>query len=178
MFRAGFPRLVCLAFLPMALWASEGGVWLDVPFVRQEKNGCGAATIAMVMQYWQRQLRQSPNADPALIQRVLYNPKAHGIYASDLQNYLIAQGYRTFVLRGTWNDIEEQLAKGRPLIVALKSGRDAFHFVVIAGVNPQENVVLKNDPAERKLLKQDRATFEKEWKATANWMLLAMPQSR
>ena len=35
------------------------GVWLDVPFVKQEKDGCGAASIAMVMQYWQAQQGQS-----------------------------------------------------------------------------------------------------------------------
>ena len=36
------------------------GVWLDVPFVKQEKNGCGAASIAMVMQFWQRQQGLTP----------------------------------------------------------------------------------------------------------------------
>ena len=39
------------------------GVWLDVPFVKQEKDGCGAASIAMVMQYWQAQQGQPANAD-------------------------------------------------------------------------------------------------------------------
>jgi hypothetical protein len=34
-----------------------------------------------------------------------------------------------------------------------------------------------NDPAERKLLTQERAGFEKEWSATHNWMLLAVPAS-
>ena len=37
----------------MALAAERSGVWLDVPFVKQQKNGCGAASIAMVMRYWQ-----------------------------------------------------------------------------------------------------------------------------
>jgi hypothetical protein len=32
--------------------AEDSGVWLDVPFVRREKDGCGAASVAMVMQYW------------------------------------------------------------------------------------------------------------------------------
>jgi hypothetical protein len=31
--------------------AEPAGVWLDVPFVSQEKNGCGAASIAMVVRY-------------------------------------------------------------------------------------------------------------------------------
>ena len=36
--------------------------------------------------------------------------------------------------------------------------------------------VLTNDPAKRKLLKQARTNFEKEWKAAGNWTLLAVPQ--
>jgi hypothetical protein len=35
---------------------------------------------------------------------------------------------------------------------------------------------LLNDPARRKLLKQDRSDFEKEWSATGQWTLLALPQ--
>ncbi len=31
--------------------ADPAGIWLDVPFIAQEKDGCGAASIAMVMQY-------------------------------------------------------------------------------------------------------------------------------
>jgi len=30
--------------------ADPSGIWLDVPFVKQEKDGCGAASIAMVIQ--------------------------------------------------------------------------------------------------------------------------------
>jgi ABC-type bacteriocin/lantibiotic exporter with double-glycine peptidase domain len=162
----------------VTLCAAEGGVLLDVPFVHQDKNGCGAASIAMVMDYWQREFNQRSNADAGQIQRALYSPQAHGIYASDLQKYLNDHGYRTFAIRGSWSDLEEQLRKGRPLIVALKTGRDDFHFVVVAGVDSQQNLVLKNDPAERKLLKQDRVSFEKEWNATENWTLLAVPRSQ
>ena len=33
-----------------------------------------------------------------------------------------------------------------------------------------------NDPAQRKLLKQDRSEFEQEWSAAGKWTLLALPQ--
>ena len=73
-------------------------------------------------------------------------------------------------------DVKDHLAKGRPLIVALKPGRGPLHYVVVAGVDWEQGVVLANDPAERKLLKSDRSSFEKEWKAAGNWTLLAVPQ--
>jgi hypothetical protein len=47
----------------------------------------------------------------------------------------------------------------------------------VTGIDPEHNLVLLNDPAERKLLKQEIAGFEKEWKGTAHWTLLAVPQS-
>ena len=161
------------------LWASTGAnVWLDVPFVKQEKNGCGAASIAMIMQYWQRQQSKAPSEseDAAQIQRELYSKQAHGIYASDLEQYLAQHGFRTFAFRGEWSDLQSNLAKGRPLLVALQPGRrDPLHFVVIAGVEPTPGFVLMNDPAQRKLLKQDRSDFERQWKAAGNWTLLAVP---
>jgi hypothetical protein len=48
--------------------------------------------------------------------------------------------------------------------------------VVVAGVDAEQGVVLTNDPAERKLLKQARTNFEKQWTAAGNWTLLAVPQ--
>jgi len=168
-----------IALSLVALALDPPGVWLDVPFVRQQKDGCGAASIAMVMQYWQRQQGRSATGseDAETIQRALYSAPAHGIYASDLEHYLGRQGFRTFAFQGKWDDLKAHLIKGRPLIVALKPrGKAPLHYVVIAGLDWQQQLVLKNDPAERKLLKQDRSSFEKEWNAAANWTLLAVPQ--
>ena len=155
-------------------------IWLDVPFVKQERNGCGAASIAMVMQYWQNQgpSAADKNVDPAQIQRALYSRQAHGIYASDLQRYFEQQGFRTFVFHGEWQQLMGHLEKGRPIIVALKptSGDAALHYVVVVGGDSERALVFVNDPAERKLLKRERSSFEREWNSTGNWTILALPQ--
>ena len=173
-------RILAVLSLGGMLFAADGGsVWLDVPFIHQQNNGCGAASIAMVMQYWQRQQQQSPqaSAEAEQIQRSLYSSEAHGIYASDLEHYFQQHGFRAFAFRGEWNDLKEHLEKGRPLIVALKPERGApLHYVVVAGLDEQQGIILKNDPAERKLLKQERSNFEEAWKAAGNWTLLAVPQ--
>ena len=108
---------LCLCGVVLA--ADRSGVWLDVPFVKQEKDGCGAASIAMVMQYWlSKQASASTSVDPLEIQRALYSKEGHGIYASDLEKYLQEHGFRTFAFQGTWDDLRQHLEKGRPLIVA------------------------------------------------------------
>ena len=62
---------MCLGVCGVLPAADLPGVWLDVPFVKQEKDGCGAASIAMVMQYWQAQQGQAANqtSDAIQIQR-------------------------------------------------------------------------------------------------------------
>src|SRR6266853_5851032 len=114
--------LVLLGVCGALLAADPPGVWLDVPFVKQEKDGCGAASIAMVMQYWQRQQGQSAgqNSDAVQIQHALYSAKAHGIYASDMERYFREKGFRTFTIHAEWEDLKQHLNKGRPLLVALK----------------------------------------------------------
>ena len=64
MLRRIFSHIAAFLLAGACLYAAEGSaVWLDVPFVKQEKNACGAASIAMVMQFWQHQQRLLPNAD-------------------------------------------------------------------------------------------------------------------
>jgi len=155
-----------------------GGVWIDVPFVRQPRDGCGAASLSMVMQYWARQQGRAPSSDSDVssIQRMLYVAAEHGIPAASMQSYLRQHGFLVFVLNGHWSDIEQQIRKGRPLIVALRPpGERALHYVVIDGIDPARGVVMMNDPADRKLLSEERAAFEKDWSATEDWMLLAVP---
>ena len=158
---------------------STPALWLDVPFVKQEKDGCGAASIAMVMQYWGLKQEQpaGQTANPILIQRALYSSDAHGIYASQVERYFQQNGFQTFSFAGTWADLREHLEKGRPLVVALKAGGAPLHYVVVAGFDSDEGVVMLNDPARRKLLKQDRSSFEREWTAARNWTLLALPRA-
>jgi ABC-type bacteriocin/lantibiotic exporter with double-glycine peptidase domain len=171
------------ALLPMMLsgaLAAGAGLWLDVPFVRQQANGCGAASIAMVMQYWLagKGTAVPPAADAGRIQRALYRPQAKGIYASDMERYFRRNGFRVFAFRGTTEDLQHHLAKGRPLIVCLKdSGKTGpLHYVVVVGLERQDGTILVNDPAERKLLKMDLRNFETRWRPMDNWTLLAVPE--
>jgi ABC-type bacteriocin/lantibiotic exporter with double-glycine peptidase domain len=173
-----FAVVVCLCG---AAFAQGTGVWLDVPFVQQEKNGCGSAVIAMLLEYWHKQQPRPGDSPvvPAEIQRSLYSRGAHGIYSSDVEHYLQKQGFRTFTVQGDWDLLRKHLEKGRPLIVALKPlrGEASLHYVVVVGLDWQKNLLLINDPAQRKLLKVERAAFEQEWQAVRRWTLLAVPST-
>lgn len=153
-------------------------IWIDVPYVHQPSEGCGAASLAMVMAYWAAQEGKTAGSDGdvAVIQRELYTPKDHGISAERMRDYLRQHNFQVFAVNGSWSDLEQHLREGRPLIVALRpSGQKELHYVVVDGIDAERGTVTVNDPAERKLLTRERAGFEKEWSATKKWMLLAVP---
>ena len=159
--------------------ASPPGVWLDVPFVAQAKNACGAASLAMLMQFWERQRGATHvrASDETTIEAAL-DPRAKGISNEAMTAYLNANGYRAFAFAGKWGDLRENLEKGRPLIVALgpAGAKGPLHYVVAAGVDWVHDFVFVNDPAQRKMMRVARSEFEDEWKATGNWTLLAVPR--
>lgn len=154
-------------------------MWLDVPFVKQTEEGCGSASLAMLLQYWNAHGASvsAERQDAAAIQAKLYSRKGRGIFASDMQKYLEGSGFRVFSVAGDWNDLRKHLSQGRPLLLSIQPpGRKApLHYVVVAGLDWEHQAVFLNDPARGKLIRVERSEFEKEWQATRNWMLLAVP---
>lgn len=161
--------------------AGPPSLWIDVPFVAQSQDGCGAAAISMVMQYWENRPGQSRSvrAAPDRIEAAL-NPRAEGgTAASDMEGYFRASGYRVFAFRADWSDLQHHLQAGRPLIVSLKGSGPwgPLHYVVVVGIDAQRGFVFLNDPARQKSLRISREGFESEWNPTHDWTLLALPQS-
>jgi len=167
------------ALLAQAAPAKNSGVWLNVPYVQQTEDGCGSAALSMLLQYWSAHGAPvtAGRADAAAIQKQLYSPKAHGIFASDIERYLRESGFREFAVRGEWSDLRQHLEQGRPLIVSIQPGsaKVPLHYVVVTGMDWERAAVFVNDPARGKLLRIERPEFEKEWQAARNWMLLAVP---
>lgn len=156
-------------------------IWIDVPFAVQTKDGCGSASISMVMQYWDHKegLPVAADADPGKIQSVLFSRAAGGIFASSMQQYFRQSGYKAFAFQGQWSDLEHHLALGRPLIVGLQPSGPfgPLHYVVVVGIDSARNYVFINDPAQQKMLRVSRGGFTSEWHHTNNWTLLAVPRA-
>lgn len=158
--------------------SSDPSRWLDVPYVQQVEAGCGAASIAMVMQYW---IRREPRIDPTAadgdrIYRLLALSPGKGIPGQALKRYLEEHGFATFVIDGELRDLREHLEKGRPLVVCLapKGLRAPLHYAVVVGFS--EAAIILNDPSRGKLFHEDLNRFLRAWRATGNWTLLATPR--
>jgi len=181
---AGFLLGTLPALFGQTAPAKGPGVWLEVPYVKQTEDGCGSASISMVLQYWRAHGAPTTEdrADAAAIQRQLYSRKARGIFASDMRQYFRESGFREFAISGEWSDLRQHLEQGRPLIVSIQPGgkRDAkepLHYVVVTGMDWEREAVFISDPARGNLLRVERQEFEKEWEATRKWMLLAVPSA-
>lgn len=166
-----------------ALWAQQPptdpsqAIWIDVPHYRQPEEGCGAASLAMVIDYWRQQkpedLRIAYRPELEQIHQRLYNPGRRGVPAADMAPFLESYGFDAFVFFANWDDLKGHIEQGRPVIVAYRSSASTFHYAVAAGIEPE--FLSLNDPAGRKLTKIPRAEFERAWAATNRWSLLALP---
>jgi ABC-type bacteriocin/lantibiotic exporter with double-glycine peptidase domain len=162
--------------------APAKGLWLDVPFVRQGKNLCGAACVSMIMQYWIKRGSLgtgSSDADPVRIAARLYPHDTRGIRGSEIIQYLKDQEFLPYLFTGTLSDLAHHVERGRPLMVCVQPGgrHSQRHYLVVVGINLAEKLVLVNDPARRKLMRLNQAQFEASWKPTQNWTLLVLPPS-
>lgn len=171
----GFASRCCFLTL---VFNAAGAVILDVPFVRQIHEGCGSAAVAMVMQYW---VRETPGMDAAAtaaerIDKAL-PPPAGGLSGDALRRYFEANGFAAFAFNGEIADLRDHIGKGRPMIVCLGLSRHGeLHFAVVAGVSDGE--VILNDPARGRAIHESFDAFRREWKASGNWALLAVPRPR
>jgi ABC-type bacteriocin/lantibiotic exporter with double-glycine peptidase domain len=181
--RANLALLALFAAGAVCVCAAQAqATWIDVPFVAQSRDGCGSASISMVMQYWNKKEGQPspPSADSRKIQAALFSPAARGIPDSSMLAYFRQSGYRVYAFDGQWSDLIHHLQLGRPLIVGLQASGPLgpLHYAVVVGIDPARGFLFLNDPAQRKMLRVSRQGFESEWNHTHNWTLLAVPQPR
>lgn len=148
---------------------------LTVPFQRQETNGCGPASIAMLQGYWSARTSGLDQTSGSDLHASLPVTENQGTLLSDMRNYLDSRGYHAFTIQADSSDLSHQISKGRALIVALKSKENAdLHYVVVTGLDQRK--VWLNDPAKRAPGSVDRGKFEKSWARAGNWLLLAAPR--
>lgn len=163
---------------PQAVAAVPG--WITVPGVRLvEQEGtsdCGAAALAMLLAFW------GSDAPLAEISRLLpAPPEGKGQRAGDLRDLARSRGLEAFLVRGELADLQEQLAKGRPVLVGLrkpiglargKRQRVLSHYELVIGIHPERRQILTLDPAEG-LRRNSLDGFAGEWDPADRLALIA-----
>jgi ABC-type bacteriocin/lantibiotic exporter with double-glycine peptidase domain len=149
------------SFDPRELETTPGWVAARaVPVVlQQEMTDCGAASLAMVLSHWKlgATLEDVARECPMIPEK--------GIRAKDLRDYARSRGLRSYLIHGCCEDLEKELALGRPLIVGLVKPDGSgiiTHYEVVAAVHPELELVVTIDPS-RGWCKNSRSAFCREW---------------
>lgn len=125
----------------------------------------------MLLQYW------GMRVSPAQVGRAAPETEL-GCRAADLRAFARKQGLNALILRGELSDIEEQLKKGRPLLIGIVkrygdgSARPSYQLVV--GYHPTTKSLVTIDPAAG-FRQTDPAGLLEEWEPTGRLMLLVYP---
>jgi ABC-type bacteriocin/lantibiotic exporter with double-glycine peptidase domain len=141
---------------------------LSVPFVAQRGNTCAAASLSMVLRYWDVQVTEGEVA------AALLEPRLHGIPGSALEAFAKARGLKAVAYAGDMPQLRDYVGKGRPLIVAWGLPHHEFHNVVVVGFGDNGEVIV-NDPAAGAARRVSAGDFERRWSAAGHWTLLVLP---
>lgn len=101
-----------------------------VPFIKQDSQFCGPASLAAVMTF-----HGSP-VDQKAVGAVVYNEKLQGALITDLERYARDAGFETKSGRGTEEGLKAQIDRGRPVIVLVDLGFWVVskpHYLVVYG---------------------------------------------
>jgi len=153
----------------------EASGWLrarNVSFVPQRaEDDCGAAALAIVLNALHAEggREEIARAIP---------PRDGGIRAGDLRDFARRAGLRAFVLKGTREDLQTQLSRGRPVLVGLakplSDKRAILHYEVVAGMHRDTGAILTVDPAVG-WRESSWVDFAREWQPTGGVTLLIFP---
>lgn len=166
----------------------EHGFAVKLQYVAQQESfSCGAASLEMVSHYWGKTIRQKDTVNSASGEN-----KRVGFSVGDLKRIAVTNGYKAVSFAGNNQILEEQLTKGRPVIVALSLpynrtvqspvirtmppsvGAAYFmdnysHFVVVVGMTKKKIIVM--DPLTG-IDTYSHKEFEKRWNDRSRAALL------
>jgi ABC-type bacteriocin/lantibiotic exporter with double-glycine peptidase domain len=155
--------------------AGEGGweVIETVPEVRQvAREDCGAAALAMVLNYWGRPVTLDE------IGRAGLPDSDRGFKAALLRDLAVRQGLQAFLIQGQPDDLEREIHRHHPVLVGVMKRhffRNYPHYEVVVGVNRQKQRVLTLDPAHGLRVNGSDA-FATEWAKAGHLTLVIFPQ--
>lgn len=153
---------------------SDEAVLINVPVVMQDSEyDCGVAVLSMLLAYYGKPANEE-RADELRAQA----DAEEGLTGAMLESYMKSEGFETALFKGELGDsidgLRYHIDRGRPLVVAVKSGPDANHFVLVTGYDPVNDWVLLQDPL-RGALVFDSTQFEHAWEDALRFTLLATP---
>jgi len=144
----------------------------DVPFFAQEKDRCGPASLAGVMNYWKI------GVSPDEISQAIFSESARGTLDIDMIVFPQKRGLRAEQYSGGMTDLREKIDNGYPLVVLVDYGFWVYqkeHYMVIVGYY-DKGIIANSGTASGEFIPEN--DFLKAWEKTNFWTLLIKPNVR
>jgi len=149
----------------------SSNVFIDVPFVKQEKNYCGPAALSSVFAFWGVSRSQEEIAGH------VFEPDLSGSLNISLEQYAKENGFWAKGYRADLAILAERLRAGIPLIVMERLHPFILrrnHFSVVAGFDEKNKLIIEHTGAKAGVRRSVRG-FLRNWQAAGMWMLEIMP---
>ena len=128
-----------LLFATILFAANAFSAQIDgVPFVKQEPEKCGPASLASVLTYY------GVSIQPDAISEATYNPKLKGSLITDLENYARRMGFNTESGRGDTGTLKKFIDDKKPVITLVDLGLWILarpHYLVLFGYDEEGFIV-------------------------------------
>lgn len=143
-----------------------GAGWVraaETPVIKQKHQAdCGLAALAMVAGAWGRNWTLDD-----LVHRL--PPGKKGIKLGILRDFARERGLEAFAIKATRDDLKNELAKGRPVMLGLMLPHDRrsnrSHYEVAIALNTQDGTLITIDPATGEWMRRSPQVLDIEWKA-------------
>jgi tetratricopeptide (TPR) repeat protein len=151
----------------------------SVPFEKWlERNYCGPACLAMVLNYWDktRSFSQRKIADE------IYDSESQATYNSELVLYPRTKGFESYSFQGNLLILKDLVGKDIPVIVLTKTIKQIAkgHYRVVIGFDDDENQIIFHDPYFGDRTAMTSKNFMKVWELgkgrnQSRWMMAVVP---
>lgn len=151
----------------------ESGHTLELPLVREEEDDiCLPLVISVVSRYWGEEI---PINEAKEIAKMY--PKSKGTIMMEGIELAEKHGFKSFIYKGSLQDIKKRIDQGLPPIVILPGIQETVqHATVISGYDDSTNRVLTYFPEPDKIGAITYKQFNDLWKQDENITLMLVPE--
>ena len=152
----------------------EAGKLIEVPFIAQERDQCGPASLAMILGH------HGIEADPNEIYKKFETKAVAGVFTLDLLIAATEAGVKARWVEGEIEDLNKEIDQARPVIVFLNllpNPLPARHFAVALGYihhRGRDHIVIHSGPDPYLMVPEKK--FKRQWKRTGNLMMTIKPE--
>ncbi|MDW7759240.1 MAG: C39 family peptidase [Acidobacteriota bacterium] len=163
----------------MKIRPERGHLIRTVPFEKWlERNYCGPAALAMVLNFWD----ETQSFSQRMIADAIYDSENQATYNSELVLYPRTQGFKSFSFQGDLQILKGLVGKGIPVIVLTKTIKQVAkgHYRVVIGYDEDENQIIFHDPYFGDRAYMTNKDFMTVWEMgpgrnQSRWMMAVVP---